>query len=164
MADENAIPTNTRKNLRYDFTAVEIHDMSILLANKIKDIASKQGEAKSVASSWKAKIDAVKSEVTVLSNNVSNGFEYRDVDCEVKYNIPEQGKKTLIRSDTQEKIVEKMENWEHNLFTQVTDDELEVLENSTLPNPDKSVRRKSKKGRQKDDIQDAIETGNFDDI
>jgi hypothetical protein len=49
---------------------------------------------------------------------VASGYEIREVECEVKYHKPEQGKKTIIRKDNNSKIIEKMTSEEWNLFNQ----------------------------------------------
>ena len=46
-------------------------------ANELKD------QAKSVASDFKAKIDAAGSEAGVFARAIQNGFEYRNVECEI---------------------------------------------------------------------------------
>lgn len=43
-----------------------------------------------------------------LSGNITNGYEYRKIDCEVFMNDPSAGKKRIVRSDTGEEWTEKM--------------------------------------------------------
>lgn len=116
-------PQITTRSLRYDFSAVEIHDFSLQLAADTQRIAALEKELKSMKSDFGAKIDCAKSSVNKLSNFISNGYEYREVECSVEYHKPSQGKKTLTRKDTKEKIIEKMEQFEWNLFNQ-SDEEL----------------------------------------
>lgn len=58
-----------------------------------------------------------------LSNQVSDGFEYRDVDCDIEYHKPSQGRKKITRKDSGISWDEKMHDWEWNLFNQ-PDEEL----------------------------------------
>lgn len=104
--------------LRYDFTATEIYELSLKLANKTQDKEKKESEKKSIVSQYKSEIDAIISEIQSCSSKVSNGYEMKKVDCKIEYHKPEQGKKTLTRADTGEKIVEKMSSEEFNLFNQ----------------------------------------------
>lgn len=150
---ESVVPKTERRSLRYDFTAVEVHEMSLKLAGKTREISATKEEAKSVAANWKAKIDGLNSEQTRLANHVADGFEYRDVECTVEYNKPEPGRKTLTRSDTKRSFDERMEQWEHNLFTQVTDDDF--LE-SPFDKPEK-VKKISKKKQSMNDNLDTLE-------
>lgn len=120
------LPRTEKRTLRYDFTAVEIHDLSLQLANKTKDVASLVKKKKSVTSQCTAEINAAESACAVLSNQVADGYEHRDIDCEVIFNQPTQGKKTIIRKDSNTIVgVEAMTtsdwnliNEEKNLFNQ----------------------------------------------
>lgn len=88
-----------KRNLRYDFTAVEIHDLSMALANKNKEVAALVKKKKSVTSQCTAEINAAEAACAILSNQVADGYEHRDIDCEVIFNQPANGKKTIIRKD-----------------------------------------------------------------
>lgn len=115
-----------KRSLRYDFTAVEVHDLSMELAKKTKEHNSLTEEKKSVVSQWTAKINEVKATTTKLSNLVSDGFEFRDVDCIIEYHTPQQGKKTIIRKDSNTVVtVETNTDYDYNLFTQAEKDLLE---------------------------------------
>jgi hypothetical protein len=128
--------TTEKRTLRYDFTAVEIHDLSLQLAGKTKDVASLVKKKKSVTSQCTAEINAAESACAVLSNQVADGYEHREVDCEVIFNQPAQGKKTIIRKDSNTLVgVEAMTthdwnliNEENNLFNQNEKDQEETAE------------------------------------
>lgn len=92
--------TTEKRTLRYDFTAVEVHDKSVQLANKTKEVASLVKKKKSVTSQCTAEINAAEAECAVLSNHVADGYEHREVECEVIFNQPTNGKKTIIRKDS----------------------------------------------------------------
>jgi hypothetical protein len=118
--------TVEKRTLRYDFTAIEIHDLSVQLANDTKKVVSLTEEKKSVTSQWAAKINEAKASCNNLSFKVADGYEHREVDCEVIFNQPDQGKKTIIRKDSNSLVgVEAMTaydwsliNEENNLFNQ----------------------------------------------
>lgn len=120
------LPHSEKRTLRYDFTASEIHDLSVQLANETKKVVSLTEEKKSVNSQWTAKINESKAACNNLSFKVADGYEHREVECEVIYNQPEQGKKTIIRKDSNSLVgVEAMTahdwdliNQENNLFNQ----------------------------------------------
>lgn len=121
------IPKIEKKQLRYDFTAVEIHDLSLRLAHETKKLTAVEEEKKTIQSQYKAKVDEVKASTNTLSNLVSDGWEMREVECEVEFHKPRQGMKSLTRKDTGEVIEEKMTEWEWNLFNQVDDKETSDL-------------------------------------
>jgi len=118
--------TTEKRTLRYDFTAVEIHDLSVQLANETKKVVSLTEEKKSVTSQWTAKINEAKAACNNLSFKVADGYEHREVECEVILNQPANGKKTIIRKDSNTLVgIEQMTtfdwnmiNEENNLFNQ----------------------------------------------
>lgn len=118
------LPRTEKRTLRYDFTAIEIHELSLQLAGKTKDVASLVKKKKSVTSQCTAEINAAESACAVLSNQVADGYEHREVDCEVIFNQPANGKKTIIRKDSNTIVgIEAMTtadwniiNEENNLF------------------------------------------------
>lgn len=120
------LPHTEKRTLRYDFTAIEVHDLSVQLANETKKVVSLTEEKKSVVSQWTAKINEAKAACNSLSFKVADGYEHREVDCEVILNQPTNGKKTIIRKDSNTLVgVEAMTthdwnliNEENNLFNQ----------------------------------------------
>lgn len=117
-----------KRLLRYDFTASEIHDLSLQLAGKTKELSTLSEEKKTVTSQYSARLNEIKQTCNKLSNQVSDGFEYRDIECEILYHKPQQGKKTIIRKDTNKTTaIETMTDSDWNLFNQ-PDDEVGVTE------------------------------------
>ena len=106
------------RNLRHNFSDQEIHDLAMKLANKNREATNVEEEKKAVNSEFKFKTDMLKAEINLLSTKISNGYEMREVDCEVRYHEPESGIKLLIRTDTGEAWTEKMTHEEWNLFNQ----------------------------------------------
>lgn len=120
---QDVIPTTTKRSLRVDLSAIEVHDYSVQLANANKAVVSIEEEKKSVNSQYKARIDEKKASINKLSALVTDGFEMRDVECTIEYNKPEAGRKTIIRKDIDKvTAIEKMEDWEWNLFNQPAED------------------------------------------
>lgn len=125
------LPHAEKRTLRYDFTAVEIHDLSLQLANKNKEVKSLIQKKKSVTSQCTAEINAAEAACGVLSNQVADGYEHREIECEVIFNQPTQGKKTIIRKDSNALVgIESMTafdydkiNEENNLFNQNAGDQ-----------------------------------------
>lgn len=107
------------KSLRYDFSASEVHDLSLELANKYKSLGELAEEKKRSDAEFNAKANGVKAELRTLSAQVSDGFEYRDIACEVEYHKPSQGQMTVTRTDTGEVFTEQMTEDDWNLFNQV---------------------------------------------
>lgn len=136
---DSIIPKTEKRSLRYDFSAVEIHDLALNLANKTKELAAVEEEKKSVTSQYAAKVNEAKASCNKLSNQVADGYEIRDVECDIEFHKPKEGMKTLIRKDNSKIIEEKMSDWEFNLFnqpddkatTQLHDEERDKLQGNT---------------------------------
>lgn len=115
-------PVIERRKLRCDLTDKEMQSFSIQLAAENRNHAALEDEKKAVGSSYKAKIDESVARINNLATLVGNGFDMRDVDCEVTYHWPEKGKKTMTRMDTKATWTEPMTDDEWNLFNQPPDD------------------------------------------
>lgn len=121
MSLENILPKIEKRYLRYDFSASEVHDLSVEMANKVQELGSVEQEKKSVTSSYTSKQNILRESIGSLSNKVASGYEIREVVCDIQFHKPAQGQKTLTRQDTGAKIVEKMSDQDYNLWNQYND-------------------------------------------
>ena len=117
--DPDPAPKHEKRWLRYDFTASEIHDLSLEMANKTQEYNQVEAEKKSVTSGFKNRMDVLKVAINTNADKVSSGYEIREVICNIKYHWPKQGIKTLTRTDTGKTTEEKMTETDHNLFNQI---------------------------------------------
>lgn len=104
--------------LKYEFNAVETVDLSMKLAVGTQQIEAKKNAKKSVVKQFDSEITTLESQVASISEKITSGCEYRDIDCEIQYHIPAQGMKTVMRMDDKTKTIEKMSRDEWNLFNQ----------------------------------------------
>jgi pyruvate/2-oxoacid:ferredoxin oxidoreductase beta subunit len=119
MNIENILPKTDKRHLRYDFTAVEVHDLSVEMANKTLEIRSVEEEKKSVTSSYASRLNILKESVNSLANKVASGYEIREFEFDLEFHKPTQGFKTLTPKDDKAKpIIEKMTNQDYNLWNQ----------------------------------------------
>jgi hypothetical protein len=96
--------TSTKRSLRYTFTDEEKLSMAKESAEINKSIALLEDDKKSAMSSFKSQIDEKEARRMRLSNCISDGTEFRDIDCEIKYNSPSDGVKQVVRKDTGEVV------------------------------------------------------------
>ena len=96
--------TETKRNLKYEFHDSEKLEMGKEMAGLDREIKLLEEEKKAAMSSFKSRIDEKESRRTRLSNCVADGFEFRDIDCKIKYNSPKDGTKQIIRKDTGEVV------------------------------------------------------------
>lgn len=106
-----------KQNLKCVLTLEEIAEIGRKLGNLNQEQARLKLQAKEAASQYKARIDSAQTQIEDLSSTMNCGYEYRSVDCDVLFNTPTEGRKTIVRSDTDE-IVEECP---------MTDDEIQDL-------------------------------------
>ena len=98
-----------KRMLNCKFTTEELKEIGIQLALKNQKRERLEDDKKQSMSQFKSDIDAADAEIRRLSQKLARGSEDRQIECEVFYNTPEEGKKTIIRNDTHEEIsVDKM--------------------------------------------------------
>jgi len=107
------------KDLRYDFTEAELHELSVDLANNTKELRRVTEEKSKANSNYNKTINAIKETCNDLSVKVSDGYVYRPTECEVEYHKPSQGTKTITRKDNGETFTEAMDEDDWNLFNQL---------------------------------------------
>jgi hypothetical protein len=86
--------------LRCQFIDKELLELGKKLAENSNLLEQQENEAKAVAKQLKAKCDQTAAKVQEISTKISNGYEYRNVRCVVKYDTPKAGQKTVTRLDT----------------------------------------------------------------
>jgi len=94
----------TSQYLKYTFSEKELKNTAQLLANETKNTRELEEAKKSAMSDFAAKIALSKANVSKYATGISNGYEYRDVECEIRLGEPEPGQKTIIRRDTKEVV------------------------------------------------------------
>lgn len=85
----------------------------IELATMNNDMMSLDEQAKATANDFKERIGGFAANVRVLSHIVSRGEEIRDVECTVRFGVPDKKHKTIVRDDTGETVaVEEMNEFD----------------------------------------------------
>lgn len=83
------------RNIRYSFNPVELSHKSKQLANACDERSNIMAEKKSVMSDFKSKIDAKDAIISLISGHICNGYEMRNVECDVVKDF-EKGTKTYV--------------------------------------------------------------------
>lgn len=104
------------KNLIYTFSKEEIELKGRELAKLNNEAKELDDQKKASAADFKAKIDSKMATINVESVKINQGYEYRDVKCDVMLHHPREGIKTLTRLDTSETWQEEMTNSDLILF------------------------------------------------
>lgn len=103
------------KCLRYEFTQPEILELGKQLAEANSRLARIESDKKRVVADFGSQISNQQSAIQSMSQNISSGYEMRQIQCRVFFHTPSEGRKTIARLDTGE-IVEVVE---------MTDDEMQ---------------------------------------
>jgi len=99
----------TNEYLKYQFTEQELKEISKKLAYENKNFDELEDAKKSVVSEFSSKLNSSRAAITKLSNNINNGYEYRDIECHILLNNPIDGQKTIVRTDSGEIVrIEEM--------------------------------------------------------
>lgn len=118
-----------KQNLDYHFTPDELIAMGRELGERQLRLRKLDDDRKMVADEWKAKISAEENAVNNLANKVSSGYEYRDIECTVTFNVPGDGQKTITRNDTGS-LVRTLDMEEHEKQEELP---LQELQESSSP-------------------------------
>jgi hypothetical protein len=90
---------NEKVYCRCVFTEDELREIAKQTAAKIRERTNIDNDRKRVAADFKAKMDALDSELGKLSGDYDSGYEMRNVECAVFVNFTDN-KKRWVRSDT----------------------------------------------------------------
>lgn len=130
-----------KRYLRHDFSDADRAELAKELASANLRKKRVEDEKKSVNSDFKSRIDRLDADINKLSQSLSSDFEMRNVECEVYYDLPEKGLKTIVNGETHETVsVEKMEPDEmqmplSGIGGEGVDPDVEVLPAGALPPP-----------------------------
>lgn len=108
----------TTKILNCTFSTEELKEIGVRLALENQRKERLEDEKKQSQSQFKSEIDAADASIKSLAQKLARGSEDREVECDILYNTPEEGKKTTKRSDTGEtiQIQDMTENELQDLF------------------------------------------------
>lgn len=105
--------------LDYKFTDTELKEYGKKLSECYFELGRTETEKKSIVAEFKAKTDAIDTEISELSTKVKDGGELRDTECDVKFHSPKMHEKTIVRLDTGEIVgVIPMDDEDYTLFNQ----------------------------------------------
>ena len=98
-----------KRDLRYTFSNTELLEIGKRLAEGARRLGELDKEKKRITSDYTARMNAVESEVNILSAAISSGYDIRPIECHVQLHLPKAGEKTIVRLDTFETVgVEQM--------------------------------------------------------
>ncbi len=103
---------------KYEFNEKELAEIAEKMSHALHNLKIAEDELKSLSSSMKAKINGFEAEVSILSENYRNKYEYKEILCDVELNFRTK-KRIYRRQDTGQIIIEtdlRKEDYQENLF------------------------------------------------
>lgn len=94
----------TTKILNCTFTTEELKEIGVKLALENQRKERLEDEKKQSQSQFKSEIDAADAKIKSLAQKLARGSEDREIECDILFNTPEEGKKTVKRGDTGEVV------------------------------------------------------------
>lgn len=97
-------------SLRCIFTPEELVERAKRLGEANRKKESLEADKKNIVAEYTSRIANQQLDIATLSEKVTNGYEHREVECRVVYDLPKAGMKTIYRNDTGEKVDERQMN------------------------------------------------------
>lgn len=87
------------KSLRHVFTQEEIRDMHDNIVKSVEEVVKLESEKKTVTTRIGAALESEKGIINRSANLISNGFEYRNMQCRVSFDW-DKGVKCVVHPET----------------------------------------------------------------
>lgn len=97
---EHVVKSKELHNIRYSFSKEELADKSKQMASAVNEKNHLADELKTIKSEYKAKTDAKDAVINLMSVHISQGYETRNVECDVVKDF-DKGTKTFFYNDVQ---------------------------------------------------------------
>mgnify|MGYP000497000935 FL=1 len=97
-------PKKTEMSLRVNYTEKELLEIGKKLAEANRELEAAESEKKAITGTLKSKFDSIASRILLHSGELTNGYTYRNIPCEVRFDVPAKGQKQTVRLDTGEVI------------------------------------------------------------
>ena len=89
MKDRNeVILKQTKEVVKVALTPSEIRELGQDLARKYSEITDLEDQKKAITSEYKSRIDAAAAETSALARKIENGYEFREVQCDLVIDVP----------------------------------------------------------------------------
>lgn len=103
--------------VEFSLTKSEIEDRKNMLVEELNNNDRLVEEFSSIKSKHTGLIKSSDSKITKLRSAINEGKEL--IECEILFNSPKDGKKTLIRQDSNKKVVSDMTDDEIEQYKQI---------------------------------------------
>lgn len=92
-------PKKTEQSLRVNYTEKELLEIGKKLAEANRELEAAESEKKNITGTLKAKCDGIAARISQHSGELTNGYTYRQIPCEIRFDSPTKGMKQTVRLD-----------------------------------------------------------------
>lgn len=114
---KNEIMKTETRELKCILSDEEINDRAKDMSQKNQERIDTEIEKKAVVKSFNQAIKNLQRIIDADARVINDGFEYREIECDIEMNTPVAGTKTITRNDTGKSWEEPMTDEEFNLFS-----------------------------------------------
>jgi len=124
-------------SLECKYTPEQMAEIAKKLSGAVAELESVAAEKKTSDSVYNGRIKKIEEEIGTLAKSYNRGYEMQEITCDIRYDDPAPGQKSVYRVDTKELVStkemtfeEKQEELQFNL-PQPTDEEISAVMDST---------------------------------
>jgi hypothetical protein len=99
------------------YSAEERAEIANNLAAAVAEAEAVSGEKKASDAAFNGRIKAAEEKVSALARQYNKGCEVAQIGCDIRYDMPEVGKKSYVRMDTGETVEVHDMSWEEKQDT-----------------------------------------------
>jgi hypothetical protein len=99
------------------YSAEERAEIASNLAAAVAEAETISGEKKATDAAFNGRIKAAEEKVSSLARQYNKGCEVAQIGCDIRYDVPEVGKKSYVRMDTGETVEVHDMSWEEKQET-----------------------------------------------
>lgn len=107
MSEKRIEKRKTKEYLKYTFSEMEKRDIAQEMARNIQQKEAKEDEKKAIVAQFKAELESIQRDVNQASQRLTNGYEHKNIDCEMWFHSPTEGFCQIFRIDNLEMVRER---------------------------------------------------------
>jgi hypothetical protein len=102
--EARARTTQVDRHLKYTFNQDERNNLASELANAYYDRSELESQLSSIKADFKGRIGSLETQIEKHTRKIRDGYEMREIECEVQFHTPVDGQKRVVRLDTGEVV------------------------------------------------------------
>lgn len=102
--EARARTVQVERHLKYQFSQEERNNLASELANAYYDRSELESQLSSIKADFKGRIGSIETQIEKHTRKIRDGYEMREIECEVQFHTPVDGQKRIVRLDTGEEV------------------------------------------------------------